>query len=67
MNEQIAHRELARDVGIPHGECGQVADDRRIPVDLLLIDQQAERRRGKHFRVRRDAEQRPAVDRRRLA
>ena len=38
---------------------GQVADDRRVPLDLALLDEQAQRRGGEDLGVRRDAEQRP--------
>ena len=67
VHQQVANRQLAGDEGIPHLEPGQVADDRRIPLDLALLDQQPERGRGEQLRVRRDAEQRPRIHRRRFA
>ena len=67
VDEQVAHRQLARDERIPHRERRQVADDRRVPLDLAFFDEQAERGRGERLRVRRDAEQRARVHRRRLA
>ena len=65
VHQQIANRQLARDERIPHLEPRQVAHDRRVPLDLALLDQQAERRRGEDLRVGRDAEQRAGVHRRR--
>ena len=41
VDEQIADRELARDERIPHLEGRQVPDDRRVPFDLALFDEQA--------------------------
>ena len=46
---------------------GQIVDDRRVPGDLALLDEEAERRRGEDLGVRGDAEERPGVDRGRIA
>ena len=67
VNQQVADRQLARHVRVVHLEPRQVVDDGRVPLQLALLDEQAERRGGEHLRVRRDAEQRPRVDRRRVA
>ena len=40
---------------------------RRVPGELAFLDEQAERRRREDLGVRGDAEERPGVDRRRLA
>ncbi len=57
MDEEIADGHLARDVGVRHLEPGQVVDHRRVPPYLPFVDQDPERRRGEHLRVRRNAEE----------
>jgi hypothetical protein len=61
VHEQIAHGHLARHVGIRELERRDVVDDGRVPPDLPLVHEDAERRRGEGLGVRRDAEQRPVV------
>ncbi len=67
VHQQVAHRDLARDERIPHRERRQIADHRRVPFELALLDQQAERRRRERLGVRRDPEQRARVHRRRVS
>ena len=42
MDEQVANRQLARDVGVVELEPGQVVDDGRVPLELALLDEQAD-------------------------
>ena len=67
MHEEIAHRQLAGDVRIRQREGRQVANDRRIPLDFVLLDEEAQRGRGESLGVGGNAEQGSGVDRRRLA
>ena len=64
--EQIANRQLARDVRVPHLERGQVADDGRVPLDFAFFHQEPQRGGREELRVGRDPEERPRIDRRRI-
>jgi hypothetical protein len=61
VDEQVAHGQLARDVRIPHLKPRQVSHHRRVPLDLLLLDEQPESGGGKQLGVRSDPEQRLRV------
>ena len=52
--------------GSDSANAGQVPNDRRVPLDFVLLDEQAQRRRGERLGVGGDAEQGLRVDRRRL-
>src|SRR6266566_4046134 len=39
MHEEVADRELARDEGVVHRKARQVVDDRRVPAELSVLDQ----------------------------
>jgi hypothetical protein len=67
MDEQVAHRHLARDVRVGHREPGQVAHDRRVPLELPFLDELRQQRRGERLGERRDAEARAGGDRLALA
>lgn len=67
MNEQIANRQLTRDVRVGESETGQVANHWRVPFQLPFLDEQCQRRSGEYLRVGRNAEQRAPINRRRFA
>ena len=62
MHEEVAHGELAGDVGVIHRESREVPDHRIVPAELSLLDEQCDRRGGEQLRVRRDAKPRVGVD-----
>ena len=63
MDEEVAHRELMCHEWVVHREPGQIARDRRVPLELPFLDQHGDRRRGEHLGIRRDAETRLSIDR----
>ncbi len=67
VDEEVAHGQLARDVGVGELEPAQVARDRGVPLELALLDEQGQGRGREDLGVRGDAEERPGVDGRRLA
>ena len=54
VGQQIPDRELAGDPRVVHPEFRQVVDDPVIPVELALVNQDAERGRGEGLGQRRD-------------
>ena len=62
VRQQIAHRQLARDVRIRQLEPGEILGDGIVPRDLAGIDQHGERRRGERLGGGADGEQRVRVD-----
>ena len=62
MNEQIAHRHLARHPRIPHAEIGHMVDDLVVPFQLALVDQDGERGDGEGLARRAGAEDRVRAD-----
>jgi hypothetical protein len=67
VDEQIAHRHLACDERVRHLEPRHIVDDRRVPADLALVDEDPQGGGGEDLRVRRDAEERARVHRGRVS
>ena len=67
MAEQVAEGHFLIDVGVVHLEGGKVLGNRIVPLDLALIDEQAQRRRRERLGDRADGEHRVCVHRHRLA
>ena len=67
VDEEVADGHLARHVRVPHLEPGEVARDRAVPLELALLDEEAQGRGREDLGVGGDAEERLRVDRRRLA
>ena len=63
MGQQIAHRDLAREVRIAQLEPRQVLRDRVVPGELLLVHEHADERRRHRFGRRANREQRVVVHR----
>jgi hypothetical protein len=67
VRQQVAHRELARHVGVAELELRQVVDHLVVPRQLALIHQDRERGRREGLGVRADLEHGVHVHRRRRA
>ena len=63
MDEEIAHGDLPRNPRIPHLKPRDVLDDRSVPVQPSLLDEDSQRRRRERLRVRGDPEAGPFVHR----
>ncbi len=67
MRQQIADAHLVRDVGVGHAEPRQVIDHPIVHLQLALLGQLLQRRRGERLGVGRDRKQRVRIDLVRLA
>jgi hypothetical protein len=67
MRQEIAHGDLAGQVGILELQRGQVLDDGVVPLQLALVDEHAHQRRRHRLRRRSDREERVLVRRIALA
>ena len=63
MDQQIANRHLARDVGIGDAELRDVFHDPIVPLQLAVLDQQPQRHRGERLGRRGQREHRVLIDR----
>ena len=63
MHQQVAHRHVGRDIGVMHGELGQVFHHRLVPADLARLDQQGQAGRCIGLGVGGDGKQRRLIDR----
>ena len=62
MGEQLPQRHRHCNSRIAQAQIGQIFDDRRIQLDLMLIDQLSDAERGERFRDRADVEERRCRD-----
>ena len=60
VHQQVAHRHVAGDPRVVHGERRQVLHHRVVPIELALLDQARQHGGGHRLAVRRDLEQRRA-------
>src|SRR3546814_1267322 len=67
MDEQVADGDLARYPRVVHAKPGHMVDNRIVPPDLALVDEDGERRGGHRLAGRAGLEQGLRIDRRRVA
>jgi hypothetical protein len=63
VGKKVAHRDLARHVGVEELEPRKVLGDPVVPSHLLLVDENSYAGGGERFRVRADGEERVFVHR----
>src|SRR3546814_13524751 len=67
MDEHVADGDLARYPRVVHAKPGHMVDNRIVPPDLALVDEDGERRGGHRLAGRAGLEQGLRIDRRRVA
>src|SRR2546426_1930571 len=67
MGDEVAHRELARHVGVVQLEAGKESRDGIVPRELAVVREYRERSGRERFGVGRDLEQRVRVHARGIA